>query len=493
MNALRGVLAALALLLAETAFAAKPNARGISAWTQPQYTIYSHDAGKAREVAERMAIVDVVLSKFLRGNRRPDGMPTHIFIARDSIWNRYIRPSERIIGEFVPTRFSNYVLLNAYMSGEAMNDCVDHEYTHFYLRSVQAGQIPLWFDEGMAEFIESSELLRNSIKVGYPDVFRPARWITIERLLRIDKDSKEYLTLDTNLFHFQSWAFVHKALIEDRDFGRQMFAYLKAINDGTPIDEAVQRSFGMNVPALDQVLRAYSRRDKYRAGEMQFESPPARELGRGRELDEMEGLDLIARVMLDTGFNADRLPEVIALAKQLAPADSRVLILQLRMAVRNRNEAAIDALMKTLGPMTSDPEVSRAVGIALFEYVREELRGETPLQGRSLAEANRAFDTLVRAERTLPVDAEAAWAFGILAAALDSETAFALQRLELAQQAMPRHADLTMASALVHHRLKQQGEMIEALHKTARYARTAELREWALQRVDSVGRSRVDR
>src|SRR5919109_2068186 len=162
MKVVRGLWMALALVLAAPAFAAKPNARGITAWSQPNFTIYCHDSRKARDVAERMAIVEVVLTKLLRRERMPDGIPTHVFIARESLWSRYIQPSQRIIGEFVPTRFSNYLLLNAYLSNEFLDETVDHESTHSFLRSFYVGQIPAWYDEGVAELIGASELLRKS-------------------------------------------------------------------------------------------------------------------------------------------------------------------------------------------------------------------------------------------------------------------------------------------------------------------------------------------
>ena len=491
MKVVRGLWMALALVLAAPAFAAKPNARGITAWSQPNFTLYSHDSRKARDVAERMAIVEVVLTKLLRRERMPDGMPTHVFIARESLWSRYIQPSQRIIGEFVPTRFSNYLLLNAYLSNEFLDETVDHESTHSFLRSFYVGQIPAWYDEGVAELIGASELLRKSITVGYPDVYRDVRWLPTERLLGADKKSPEYLTLDTHLFHFQSWAFVHKAIIDDREFGRRMYAYLGAVGDGVPIESAVQRSFGMSVAELDDVLREYSRRDRYRVARMEFDSPPPAELGAGRAMSELEGLEFVARVMLDTGFNAKRLQEVIALAKQLAPTDPRVLLLELRMAIRDGDEAAVAALLKTLGPMTSEPVISRAAGIALFERVREALTGDSPLQGASLAEANLAFDMLDRAERTLPVDPEASWAYGILASGLGRECAFALQRLEMARESMPRHADLSMATALLHRRMAQPDAMLVELRKTASFARTAELRQWARQRINAADARQV--
>jgi hypothetical protein len=86
----------------------------------------------------------------------------------------------------------------------------------------------------------------------------------------------------------------------------------------------------------------------------------------------------------------------------------------------------------------------------------------------------------------LPVDAEAAWAFGLLSALLGLESEFALQRIKAAGAAVPRNGDLSMTQAMLHQRLEQPGEMREQLLHTVRHARTQRQILWARQRLELV-------
>ena len=83
-------------------------------------------------------------------------------------------------------------------------------------------------------------------------------WIPLKQLLNMDKSSPEYRNASsTSVIHRQSWTIVHRALAADPEFGKQMFAFLAALNLKQPIDAAVQSNFGMSIDKLDAELYAY--------------------------------------------------------------------------------------------------------------------------------------------------------------------------------------------------------------------------------------------
>lgn len=455
----------------------------MSAWSLPGYTLYSHDQKKARRVADRIAVVDVVLSKILLCKRRDDGIPTRVLLLRDATYRRYLAPSGNIAAEFVSTPFANYLLISTFAAGEYLDHIVDHENTHSFLRDCHIGQLPAWFDEGMATVIDESELLKKSVRLGVPKTLVRTNWLPLDRLLRADKQSKEYLSSHTNMFHVESFLIVHKAMFEQSDFRKKMFAYLAAVNEGLPIDEAAQRGFGMSVDELDGVIREYANRDRINAGRLDFEPPVAQDMSKSIGLTELDGLELLARGMFDTGLNPDRVEEVIATAAKLSPDDARVLVLRLRLAIRHRDDAAVQAISQRLQSMSADAEVARAFGLAMFERVHGELRSEVTLDEAGTAAARLAFEMLERSERALPVSAEAAWAFALLAARLDRETGFAATRLEQARKQTPLHPNLAMASALMYQRLGLGPEMQQQLRNVVRFARTPGDQSWALERL----------
>jgi hypothetical protein len=486
MKAMQGMVAVLALGLATGAFARKPDVDNIKHWQAPAFTIYAADTSVARTVAAQVAPIERVLSTLLAKEPQATGLPLLIYIASDSVWHRYLRPSLSISAEYVPARFSNYIVMASTQQKIWAREAINHEYAHYFLRSQFSGEIPLWFDEGLAGIASGTDLWSKQVRVGTP-WGQVGVWLPLEKVLRVDKKSPEYLGSLTAAFHYQSWALVHWGLIHDRNFGAQIFGYLNAINRGVPIDDAVHGSFGMSVAELDRAVAGYTKRGSFSIAKFPFEWPEVLKLDAGRRIPELESLELLARIMLDTGLNPTRVGEVIAAAKQLAPQSPSVRVLELRLAVRDGSDADVEEAWQQLVPQNQEPLVARSVGLALFERVRAELTGEIP-PGHALdAHARRAFDLLARGDHAMPLDAESAWAFAVLSAHLGLEAEFALQRLQIAADAVPRNGDLSMAAALLHERLGQPGHMREQLANTSRYSRSARQNAWAKQRLERLG------
>lgn len=472
----------LALVVAMPTVAAEPAMHGVRQWSAPSLTIYSHNETEARFVVERAAQVEHVMS-MLWGAPRIRSNPLYVLLVRSSVWTQYLRPSDLIASEFLPARFRNYVLLSDVNDRWLLRKFVDHEFTHALLRRHYSGSLPHWFDEGTARFVEGNQMLRDSLRIGLPFADSEPGWIPLEKLLRADRNSVEYLDKDTGSFHHQSWAFVHKGMTEPA-FGKQINAYIQALNDGHAIDEAVQRSFGMTVAELDRVVALYTRRRAYPTGRLPVEWPPAPTISGATKLTELEGLELLAQVMLDTGINASRLEEVADAARKAAPDSPRAKKIAFQVALRN---AAIGAeRYRELEPATDDPAMARAVGIALFERSIDVASGGALPADWHAKLSLRAFELLMQSERALPPDPEAAWALGSLSALLKREHAFALRRLQESQTMLPPHADIAMVKALLHDAMGQRDAMIEETRTVARLARSPGQRLWARQRLSAI-------
>ena len=486
MKASRGVLAALAGVAALCAQARAPNVSGLKAYSLPEYTIITHDERDARRTAPQIVSMERVLAALLKREVRATGTPTYIYIARGSLWLNYLQPGNAIVGEFVPARFANYLLFGRVADSPGLNEEIRHEYTHFFLHTQFRGGYPLWFDEGLAELMQTTRLQTGRATIGLPHESISPGWLPMDRLLRVDKSSREYLIEPSSFWvHQQSWAMVHKGLIAEPAFGAQLFAYLKARDDLQPIDAAVADSFGMNVKELGRKIETYLDKRTVSAAQFEFEPPPPVALGSGRKLGHREALESIATVMLDTGFNPTRVAEVIAAAGKLAPDAVSVRVLRMRLAARDRDDTTLNQLVTDISPGTSELPLARGAGLALFERVREERPGD-PMSATLRAAWNaQAFELLDRSLLEQPDDAEAAWAFGILAARLQRSPSLAMRRLQRASELMPINADLAMAKALLCEAAGHSAEMIAHLAETARFSRSTEQRAWALQRLQS--------
>jgi hypothetical protein len=294
----------------------------------------------------------------------------------------------------------------------------------------------------------------------------------LARLMRVDKQSPEYLERTTHSFHHQSWVFVHKA-----------------------IEAAVPNSFGMSIEELDLELQKYTRRETFKAGIIESRRDRAGELGPERLMSDLESLELLARIMLDTGLNISRVSEVIAAARTLKPDAVSVPVLELQLAAWYGSDSDVDAKWQALSAKAiADPPVARAAGVALYARMHGEILGSAQSSVELPVRAQRAFELLSQAEHSLPSDVESAWAFGHLSAWLNRDTEFALQRLQLASASLPRNTDLSIAMALLYDRLSQEEQMRQQLDMVGRYARTVSERRWAWIRIkalqDDAGGSR---
>lgn len=484
MKVISGVLAVLTLALANVASARAPDVDKIRHWNTPTFTIYGTEASIAQAVAAQVAPIERVLATLLEMTPQPTGLPLVIYIAPESVWHRYLRPSDEIYAESVPGRFANYILMASTQSEAWARQVLNHEYAHYFLRSQFGGEFPLWFDEGLAEVVRTTDFWSQMVRTGLP-LAKAWHWLPLGRVLHADKQSPEYLSSLTSAFHYQSWALVHWGLLHDRKFGAKIFEYLRLINGGEAIEEAVPASFGMSMVELERALAGYTRRGTYNFAKFPFEWPQNVVLEPGRRMSELEGFELLAQTMLDTGLNPTRASEVIGAVNKSAPGSAAARVLELRLVVRDGSDADVERAWLALEPLTGEPAVARSAGLALFQRIRAELTGEMYPAHALDMHARRAYDLLAISERVLPVDAESAWAFGVLSAHLGLETQFALQRLEVAASAVPRSGDLSAAAALLHEKLGQTDLMRDQLAKVARFSRSVQQIAWAKKRLDS--------
>lgn len=459
---------------------------GTEMWNQPAYTLYSHDEKAARRVMAEIVPIEGLLSTLLKTKVASSGLPTYILIVRGAVWDRYLRPGSMIGAEFLPARFANYLLLHTGDDAGPLPGAVYHEYTHLYLNTRLRGFIPLWFDEGMAQFMEATRFSGGTATVGSPDFAYVPKLLPLDRLLRIDKKSREYLSTWTSSVHLQSWAMVHRALLGEPRTDLQLFSYLQAIGEGTPIDEAVKSSFGVTTEELDHKIRLYLEQSRFHRGQMQFERHGIAPAVADRAVSDVDALVLLARVMFDTGLHPERLGEVIAAAEKRSPDATGVRVLKVRLAARWRDYAALDRVVRDLEPLLTDPQMARGVGFALFERSSDARPDDLLSAARRLDLRERGMQLLDRALRANANDPEAAWAFGLLAVSTNQQVGTALQRLLTVSEIAPDNPDIAKAIAQLYEAGEQREKMIPWLQDTARYSRSLEERQWARQKIDQV-------
>jgi len=202
-------------------------------------------------------------------------------------------------------------------------------------------------------------------------------------------------------------------------------------------------------------------------------------------LDATGALESLARVMLDTGFQPERVAELVDAAERSSPGAPGVAVLKLRLAVRDRRDTEALRLGAALAA-NDDLATLRDTGLALFERVREPVKGD-PLSAGLRADFETAASTLLdRALRIDAGDAQAAWAYALLAVRRHDGVDSALERLASARTRMPGHPDLAEATALALEARGEENAMLPFLLDALRNTRSVEQRARAAQRISEL-------
>lgn len=249
---------------------------GVSAWAEvkpqrnwqqiqlPHFTVMGDvGARELRRAGERMEQLHELLTMLTPGGE--EGIPdTTVVVFRDR--GRFLEvhgPSDREIGGYFATGPMNYVVTRADLETEHAS-VVYHEYVHLVLNR-SLGTIPLWINEGLAEYYSTFEVTDGGRtarlgRVPMSHVWRLKRdFLPLTTLAAIDSDSPYYREHEkATLFYAESWALIHYLQLgQERKYAARLGPFLDAIAGGTPFAAACTSILGIEPKALEEELRAY--------------------------------------------------------------------------------------------------------------------------------------------------------------------------------------------------------------------------------------------
>ena len=457
-------------------FVAQPG--DMTRYELPGYTLVAIDNPQLRRDMTKLPRLKRALELSLGIDVRATGIPTYVYVVSNSIWDRYLEPSTGIPSEFVPTRFANYII--------ADNAGIDrgglfHEHTHLYLYNQMPGVYPTWFDEGLAVMMAQAQFTESQVQIFPPRHNDEGGWIPTARLLRVTKTSPEYLSeKQLYSFHFQSYAMLYRALIDQPDFGKNVFKYLEAFNNLEPADEA-EKALGVPIPDLDFQMRNYVNDTGKKRVMMDLEGSTELKLPAGTRMSKLDSLLGIATICLDAGLHLDMVHELLDAAEAEPGGKPRTLPLRMRLAARLKDDAKLEELYGILSK-DGDAQVARVAGLALFERV-ETLDEQSGARRTDLM--TRSFELLNRSLATQADDPQAVWAFAMLSADLKRDLDVALQRLVPMFDRLPSNPDMAHAAGKVLYARGDQNVM-PYLTAVLRYAHTIEQKRWALEKINAL-------
>ena len=230
----------------------------------PHFTVFSY-APEAKtlqivnEVERFRALLEFVMPR--EAPKRAAKIPIFVF-ASNSGFAPYNRPGltgdvERFGGFFRNTRFGPYIGLSV-DSRTVYRATVYHEAVHGFLRD--GAILPLWLEEGIAEYLSGVALLEDGARVGleldqHLNEIRGKPWTPLRWTLGLNGQSASYNDADrAGPFYSYSWLVVHYLLEEGREGPMTVQQLLDAVRlGGSPDGSGLLRG-------LDGPLRDYSKR-----------------------------------------------------------------------------------------------------------------------------------------------------------------------------------------------------------------------------------------
>lgn len=396
----------LGLLLCSSAPAAEP-----SPWLEihsAHYTIIT-DTGekKGREVALRLEQMRAVFATLLMKERLNEPLPLTILAFKNDKTYYQSAPLRQgqpisVPGFFLPGDDRNFIVLNLFE--EESWRAVAHDFAHLLL-NYNYPPVEGWFDEGLAEYFSSIRLDNKQVEIGgdpelrsgftedllqnQREVRNPPKsltellsgqvWLALPDLLTMKHDTSGYTeSTHHTLFYAQSWMTIHY-LLHEKKLAETGTYFDLVENQRVPVEEAIQKAFGVMPAQFDQAIKDYFRSLKplflaLDASKRPGDQPNAPQV---YQFPEIVGPN-------DSVINAKPLPET----------DARAVIAEMKIRIPDRREAGV----KELQTLATAPDQTAAKTPRIREDKKDPDAPLVAASGNEIAHRALAWDHLQRAE-----------------------------------------------------------------------------------------------
>jgi tetratricopeptide (TPR) repeat protein len=218
----------LALLFAASPAPARDKAQNWIRVTSPHFVVATNASEKqGRRIADQFERMRSVFHAAFPKLNMDSGTPIIVLAVKDEKDVRALEPeaylakgSLKLGGLFMRAADKNYVLMRLDAEGEHPYSVIYHEYTHLLIGK-SAEWMPLWMNEGLAEFYENTEIREKDALLGEPSAenlqwLRENRLLPLATLFTVDRESPYYHEEKKgSIFYSESWALTHYILMTD--------------------------------------------------------------------------------------------------------------------------------------------------------------------------------------------------------------------------------------------------------------------------------------
>jgi tetratricopeptide (TPR) repeat protein len=455
VSATRLLLAAVLLLASAAAAAAertrlpKPKDRWIRV-TTPNFVLFSNAPEKmTRRAGANLEELRSVLRTLFGGMSFSSPVPTYLFVFNDSrsfapYGLTYDGKAKQVAGYFGAGRYANHVTIVANQYSSDVSSIIYHEYLH-YLMHANHPSLPLWLDEGLAEFYSTFDVIDGAARIGYP-VGRHLSWLRqhpmlpISSLIEVDHASPEYNEESRRGdFYAQSWALTHMLVIGRPDGPSRTARYAQLLRRGLDPGDAFRSAFDTTFKDIEIELRKYVSERRFRYLNLPVETDTANRAAVA-DLPYPEVLTRLGALL--TSLGSDRYPAAEAHFRAALQADPShgpaVAGLGRLDELAGRPDEALARYRRAVELDPDDFMANFLLGRLIGEVLRTEAK---PADERSEL-VNTARSALKRAAVQRSSFGEAWAELGSVSALEPRDDEMAVKALEHASRLLPKRGDI---------------------------------------------------
>ncbi len=254
----------------------------------PHFTVITDSGDKqGRHILDQFERMRWVFQTLFPKRKVDPDLPIIVVAARSQKGFQAMEPAPylskgqiALAGLFLRTADKNYVLLRLDATEEEHPfAAIYHEYTHLQF-SDALEWMPLWLNEGLAEFFQNTEIRDKDVLLGEPSAddilyLRQNRLLPLPVLFKVDHDSPYYHEEQkASVFYSESWALTHYLEVTDREKGtHRVQQYLALVSQRQDPLTAAETAFG-DLKKLQDALDAYIRASSYKQFVMSSAAAP---------------------------------------------------------------------------------------------------------------------------------------------------------------------------------------------------------------------------
>lgn len=263
------------MLLAPCRALGKDNDKWISLQSPHFLLVGNVPEGNLRQQAAQLEQFRNVVGSFLFSSRLPFEGSLRVVIFNDEksfdlFKPRYEGKPMEVGGYFSATPDLNYIATFSGPNNSSPRSVIFHEYTHFLLKDFN--NIPLWLNEGLAEFYSTFELSGGGKDVvlgraipAHVRRLQEKKLLPLDTLFRADSHSPWYNENEKlGLFYAESWALTHYLIQGSGHYKREQLGELIALlQNGHDVESSFEKAFQTSLARMEQELSNYVLMDNY--------------------------------------------------------------------------------------------------------------------------------------------------------------------------------------------------------------------------------------